>query len=47
LQYDFWKSPKINAKADIVVPPHKFSDFEHIAENLGMKVVVIIENLQR
>ncbi|KAG5672023.1 hypothetical protein PVAND_002185 [Polypedilum vanderplanki] len=45
--YDFWKSPKINGKADIVVPPHKFADFEVVASNLNMQAEIIIENLQR
>ncbi|CAG9808221.1 unnamed protein product [Chironomus riparius] len=44
--YNFWKYPKMNAQIDIVVPPHKFSEFEEITLNLKMQSELIIENLQ-
>lgn len=36
----------MNADAEILVPPHKFADFEELTENLGMKAKLIIRNFQ-
>ncbi|KAG5672021.1 hypothetical protein PVAND_002183 [Polypedilum vanderplanki] len=44
--YNIFESPHLNADTEILVPPHKFSDFEELTENLGMKAKLIINNYQ-
>ncbi|XP_055543820.1 zinc carboxypeptidase-like [Wyeomyia smithii] len=45
--YIFWESPvQTNMKLRIVVPPHKFADFEEITLRMELKSPVVIDNLQ-
>ncbi|XP_055543821.1 zinc carboxypeptidase-like [Wyeomyia smithii] len=46
--YSFWESPiRTGKKIDVMVPPHKFSDFDELASRLEMRVRMKIENVQR
>lgn len=45
--YNFW-SPvtKIGGEVDIMVPPHRVDEIEHMAMARGMNASVLIENVQ-
>ena len=45
-QYDFFEPAILNGEAEILVPPHKFADFEEIAQNLNLKTKMTISNYQ-
>lgn len=45
--YSFWDSPAtVGANAEIVVPPHKFSDFSEICDQFELKCKLKIVNVQ-
>uniref|UniRef100_A0A1L8DQZ2 Zinc carboxypeptidase A 1 n=1 Tax=Nyssomyia neivai TaxID=330878 RepID=A0A1L8DQZ2_9DIPT len=45
--YDFWKEPtKVGRSADIMVPPHKTSEFEEVMKSLNFRTDLKISNVQ-
>ncbi|XP_059610856.1 uncharacterized protein LOC132257834 [Phlebotomus argentipes] len=45
--YDFWKNPSyIGRPVEVMVPPHKFSEFEEIMESLQFQTSLKITNVQ-
>lgn len=45
--YIFWDSPvQTNMELELVVPPHKYSDFEELTTKLNIKTRLRIENFQ-
>lgn len=47
-QYSFWEMPvQVGMNVRMVVPPHKFSDFEEMTARLGMESTLKVENLQK
>jgi carboxypeptidase A len=45
--YMFWETPTmVGGRADVVVPPHKFDDFENIVEKFNLKTLKTTDNLQ-
>lgn len=45
-QYDFFETAHLHAEAEILVPPHKFADFDEVTENFGMQKTLLINNYQ-
>ncbi|KAL1395459.1 hypothetical protein pipiens_011234 [Culex pipiens pipiens] len=46
--YSFWEMPvQVGMNVRMVVPPHKFSDFEEMTARLGMDSTLKVENLQK
>ncbi|GAB0100028.1 zinc carboxypeptidase-like [Sergentomyia squamirostris] len=47
LDYDFWTSVnKVGQSVDVMVPPHKFADFEEITRDWNFKVSTKISDVQ-
>lgn len=45
--YIFWDLPaQTNMELELVVPPHKFADFEELVAKLNMKNRLMINNFQ-
>lgn len=44
--YDFWSSPDIGREVDILVPPHKFGEFEDMLTKFNIKYNIKNENIQ-
>jgi len=45
--YMFWETPSnVNHQADIVVPPHKFDEFETLMNKFSIKSIKVTNNLQ-
>lgn len=47
LQYNFWSDPVPRGQIDLLVPPHKFNDFEEMVMKLAFKTELLIDNVQR
>ncbi|XP_055639959.1 zinc carboxypeptidase-like [Toxorhynchites rutilus septentrionalis] len=46
--YYFWESPvQVDMEVRIVIPPHKFADFEELTSRLNMEKSLKINNLQK
>lgn len=44
--YEFWNSPIIGRRTDIMVPPEKIDDFEQMIKHFNMDLAVKVFNLQ-
>lgn len=45
--YDFWKAPgKVGHSVDVMVPPHKSSEFEELMSSLKFETKLKISNVQ-
>lgn len=47
MQYNFWSDPGRKLDVELVVPPHKFSDFEELVKKFGLKTEIYVDNIQR
>lgn len=45
-KYEFWTSPTAKKDVDIMVPPHKFSEFSDLVDYLDIEFALKIENVQ-
>ena len=46
-QYQFWSYPsEVGQTVEMMVPPHKFSDFAELQEMFGLETDLLIANLQ-
>lgn len=46
-QYQFWSYPsEVGMTVQMMVPPHKFSDFAELQETHGFETDLLIANLQ-
>ncbi|XP_039434691.1 zinc carboxypeptidase-like [Culex pipiens pallens] len=46
--YNFWSEPaQVDGDVDLVVPPHKFAEFEELVERFGLKAKLNVEDLQK
>lgn len=46
--YNFWSEPaQVDSDVDLVVPPHKFAEFEELVERFGLKAKLNVEDLQK
>lgn len=46
--YSFWESPvQTGMKVNVMVPPHKFADFEELGSQLQLNMKLKIENVQQ
>lgn len=44
--FEFWKLADVGKEADLMVPPHKFADFEELVEALNISYYLKIRNVQ-
>jgi len=44
--FEFWKLADVGKEADLMVPPHKFADFEELAQSLKLSYYLKIRNVQ-
>lgn len=44
--YEFWSSPTAIKDVDIMVPPHKFAEFDDLVSYLNIDFTLKIENVQ-
>lgn len=44
--FEFWKLVDVNKEADLMVPPHKFADFEEMMHALQISYYLKIRNVQ-
>lgn len=44
--YDFWSDPSLVRDTDVMVPPHKFGDFEDFLTRFGIPHNIKVENVQ-
>ncbi|KAJ6648921.1 Zinc carboxypeptidase A 1 [Pseudolycoriella hygida] len=44
--FEFWKLADVGKEADLMVPPHKFADFEEMAQALKLNYYLKIQNVQ-
>lgn len=44
--FEFWKLVDVGKEADLMVPPHKFADFEELASALKLSYYLKIRNVQ-
>ncbi len=44
--FEFWKLADVGREADLMVPPHKFADFEELASALQLSYYLKIRNVQ-
>jgi len=44
--FEFWKLADVGKEADLMVPPHKFADFEELVESLKISYYLKIRNVQ-
>ncbi|XP_037038856.1 zinc carboxypeptidase-like [Bradysia coprophila] len=44
--FEFWKLADVGREADLMVPPHKFADFEELATELKISYYLKIHNVQ-
>lgn len=45
--YDFWSEPSLVRDVDVMVPPHKFADFEDFLTRFGIQYHIKVENVQK
>lgn len=45
--YDFWTSPSIGRESIVMIPPHKFADFEDLTKSLNLSYILKINDLQK
>src|SRR5687768_7295028 len=45
--YDFWSEPSLVRETDVMVPPHKFADFEDFLARFGIEFQIKVENVQK
>lgn len=45
---DYWQSPtEVGRRIDVMVAPHRLSDFAKLSENLELHSQVMVDNVQR
>lgn len=44
--FEFWKLADVGKEADLMVPPHKFADFEELVQSLKITYYLKIRNVQ-
>lgn len=44
--FEFWKLADVGREADLMVPPHKYADFEELVESLNISYYLKIRNVQ-
>lgn len=44
--FEFWKLGDVGKEADLMVPPHKFADFEDLVQSLKITSYLKIRNVQ-
>lgn len=44
--FEFWKLGDVGKEADLMVPPHKFADFEELMEAMKISHYLKIRNVQ-
>jgi carboxypeptidase A len=45
--YDFWSDASLVRETDVMVPPHKFGDFEDFLTRFGIAHYIKVENVQK
>jgi len=45
--YDFWSEPSLVRDVDVMVPPHKFGDFEDFLARFNIEKRIKVENVQQ
>lgn len=45
--YDFWSGPSMVRDVDVMVPPHKFGDFEDFLATYEITYQIKVENIQK
>lgn len=44
--YDFWSGPSLVRDVDVMIPPHKFAEFEDFLTRFDIEFHIKVENIQ-